>query len=195
MSYSLYDTIRSSRYENCVILTYSINLNLYESIIWKRLYTNGCHNNVLFVDGNECDHSILHDKKTLEYLGKGYLICPVYSIAAFHPKIILLTNKTSGKLIISSANVTVAALTQHSELINEFDYEESNEEYLYLFNDCWNYLMAICQEVPSYVMAQIEQLYETTPWLNKTGTRGIDFTFIAHPKKIIHPVFMICFHR
>jgi HKD family nuclease len=157
-------------------------LNVYESIIWRRLHTNGCYNNVLFVDGDEYDHALSQDKRTLEYLGQGYVICPIYSVSAFHPKIILLTSKTSGKLIISSANITMAAFTQHSELINEFNYDESHEDYLYLFNDCWNYLMAISQDVPLYVREQIEQLFETTPWIQKTGNRVSDYTFIAFPK-------------
>jgi len=182
MSYSLYETIRKAKYENSVILTYSINLKFYESIVWMRLRRNGCYNNLLCVDGQQYINALNQEKNTLDHLGSGYVIYPVHSLVAFHPKIIMLTNKTSGKLIIASSNITVSAFTQQRELVNEFEFTKGkSEEYLYLFQDCWKYLKKVSKEAPVFVQDQLDQLYDTTPWLQEVSAPKKNVTFISYP--------------
>jgi len=182
MSYSLYEIIKKSRFENCVILTYGLNIKYYESLFWMWLYRNGCHNNIIFMDGSQYFKSLRQEKSSIYRLGSGYTICPVYTLSAFHPKIILLTTKRSGKLIVGSANITASAFTQNRELVNEFNFEiGKDEEYLYLFNDCWNYLLRISDGVPSFIDFQLRQMIRISPWLSENGQRKNDIVFISYP--------------
>ena len=180
MKYSIYETVRSGRYENSVMFTYGINIKFYESVLWLRLYRNGCHNNLLFVDGNQYSNSLMQEKNIVKHLGTGFTIYPIYSLAAFHPKIILLTTKNTGKLIIGSANITVSAFTRNREIVNEFDFiRNKKEEYLYLFYDCWNYIVKTTENAPQFIKEQLNNLFEKTPWLEKEGNRKKNITFIS----------------
>lgn len=182
MAYSIYETIRNSRFENCIILSYGVNIRFYESIIWMHLYRKGCHNNILLADGDQY-HKYLEDEvNIISHLGTGYTIYPIYKLSTFHPKIIFLSTKSAGKLIIGSANTTVSAFSRNKEIVSEFNYKVDNdEEYLYLFHDCWKYIKRICEDAPPIINYQIEQLARTSPWLHSEGMRKDDISFVSFP--------------
>lgn len=127
------EIISSGEYEHCIILTYNSSLSFYENIILKNLIASGCYYNVIMMDGSQYEELINEEASDIKYCGKYYSLDPVRVAGAFHPKIILLTSKTKGKVLIGSGNASFPGYGNNFELFNKFEYFEDKRKYLSVF--------------------------------------------------------------
>ena len=99
-------TILKQQAENCVALTYNLDLPFFEYMLFEPLYHGGCRNVTVLCDPRRCEIA-LDDIPALKHLGQRYLCLPAtVAKAAFHAKIILLTSNKAGLLLIGSGNVS-----------------------------------------------------------------------------------------
>ncbi len=102
-----------------------------------------------------------------------YLLSQIETKGRFHPKLFLFSTKTSGRLILGSANFTQAGLTSNAELADVFDFElDEQEELLPMFQDAFAFVEALAEGWPAESLSSnVCEFRRNTPWLGGT-TRG-----------------------
>src|SRR5262245_57802176 len=114
--YPLLKHLQVGSYDNCVILTYGADLYFFEQVVWPILRSRGCYNNLVIMDSRQYESAITTASALLYRLGKSYSTWPVAATIAFHPKLILQTNESEGRLILGSGNLTVRGFSANWEL-------------------------------------------------------------------------------
>lgn len=163
-------TLSKQQAENCVALTYNLDLPFFEFMLFEPLYYGGCRNVTVLCDPRQYDIA-LDDIPVLKHLGQRYLCLPAtVAEAAFHTKIILLTSSEAGLLLIGSGNVSRSGLTHNQEVWTRFAYADSmSDEFTRLaFRWAFDYLGRLSEaERDPMLVQRLEQLWQTTAWLRK----------------------------
>ena len=168
---NIIEEITTGKFENSFIATFNCNLVFYENLLLKHLLKNGCSNNVVAMDHRQYDDLINNQGSKIQQCGQ-YYICERMKVnGAFHSKIILLTGKNSGKLLIGSGNTTESGYGRNFELFYKFEYSDKTEEHLQLFQEVVSYLERVSKNYTlgkkiSY-KSPLKILTESTPWLSK----------------------------
>ena len=160
--------------ENCFILTYNLDLPFFESALFESLYGAGCRNTVVLCDPQQYQLSLDSDTELLRYAGQRYLLYGGLTSprGAFHPKLILQTNKTSGQLFITSANLTQSGYSQNFEVVTSFSYDTRKPDLISwgAFDWAFNYLNKLIgsSDHAKIMQKRLNRLKGTTPWLRET---------------------------
>lgn len=186
---NIIEEITDREYENCLILTFNSSLIFYEQIILKELERKGCTNNVIIMDQGQYDLLINNEKNNVNYCGSHYLCEGMQLRGAFHPKIILLTNKNSGKVMIGSGNTTFPGLGDNLEIFSKFEYDDEQREYLSIFQEILAYFETLHNAIgltPSpAIVRRIKALKETTPWITSTAENRPNEIFLHNLERPI----------
>jgi phosphatidylserine/phosphatidylglycerophosphate/cardiolipin synthase-like enzyme len=166
---NLHETLRGKTYGNALISTYTFSPNFFEEYCLQKfnsLYSNP--NITVLIDRSEYEQAITAPEQYRTKLANlRYLLHPISVPGVFHPKVFLFTRKNSGKLIVGSANFSRSGITQNAELVGVFDYEESNPQYLKLFQDALKFFIEIQSRYPSDTLSSnIQTMLRETPWLS-----------------------------
>jgi len=157
--------------DNCVILTYNANLPFFEYTVFEPIYANGCRNTLVICDPVQYNIS-LEDSSLLRYAGQRYLILPAHiSPQSFHPKLIFLTDKESGHLLITSGNLTKAGYAFNWEVATHFEYKTRKPD-LSAWQAChWAFdtvkRIVGTSDTTGLGSQRLDQLLGTTPWLRQ----------------------------
>lgn len=108
-----------------IVLTYSLDLPLYDGLIRRALNRAGIWNQIVFCDF-KCYMQDLQSHNTASFAGKHYSVTPVWQDGAFHPKVYLLLGPRHGRLLIGSGNATVGGLVRNAEVFGLFDFDADN---------------------------------------------------------------------
>ncbi|MCC6955203.1 MAG: hypothetical protein IT316_00325 [Anaerolineales bacterium] len=157
--------------DNCVILTYNADLPFFEYTVFEPIYASGCRNTLVICDSAQYNQSI-EDSSLLRYAGQRYLILPArISKKAFHPKLILLTGKDSGHLLIASSNLTKAGYAYNWEVATHFEYKASkpDEGVWQVFHWAVETIQQIlnASDTTGLGVQRFDQILGTTPWLRQ----------------------------
>ena len=157
--------------DNCVILTFNADLPFFEYTIFEPLYANGCRNTLVICDPTQYDLA-LKDSSLLRYAGQRYLVLPArVSPKAFHPKLIFLTGKESGHVLITSSNLTKAGYAINWEVTTHFEFNQRKPDPA-AWNACNWASTAIkkileASDTTGLGVQRLDQLLGTTPWLRR----------------------------
>ena len=160
--------------ENCFILTYNLDLPFFEAALFESLYGAGCRNTVVLCDPQQYRLTLENDIQLLRYAGQRYLLFSGLTSphGAFHPKLILQTNKTSGQLFFTSANLTQSGYSQNFEVATTFAYSTRKPDLVSwsAFNWAFDLLSRIIEssDHADILQKRLNRLKGTTPWLSKT---------------------------
>ena len=113
---SLLDELRKGGYEASLITTYNAYLPFYEEVVLRRLVNAGVRHNVLMMDASQYAYSLTANPPRLA--GRHYTLMPVKVNGAFHPKLVVLTGKQKGLILVGSHNMTLAGFGFNRELTN-----------------------------------------------------------------------------
>ena len=80
----------------------------------RRLVNAGVRHNVLMMDASQYAHSLTANPPRLA--GRHYTLMPVKVNGAFHPKLVVLTGKQKGLILVGSHNMTLAGFGFNREL-------------------------------------------------------------------------------
>lgn len=166
-------TLLNQPADNCVALTYSLDLPFFEYMLFEPLYHSGCRNVTVLCDPGQ--HEIaLDDVPALEHLGQRYLCLPAtVARAAFHPKLILLTSDEDGLLLLGSGNLSRSGLTHNQEVWTRFDYTNENpDEFVRAAcRGAFDYMSRLADiERSPMLRERLDQLRRTTEWLRREPT-------------------------
>jgi hypothetical protein len=161
----LYEHFGKGGFHTCLVTTFGIDFDAYEHIILARARGAGCHNNLLLTDGRMMSLALDGNSSLPRHAGKLYTVTGVSPRGVFHPKIALQLGKSSGRLIVSSANVTAAGLAGNLEIagVIECTAEESGERQL--IEAAFRYLRRFLDENEPGIRQQVEWMLARTPWL------------------------------
>lgn len=173
----LLKSLRDFPAENSFILTYNLDLPFYEAAVFETLYGYGCRNSVVICDPRQYQIA-LQDTALLRYAGQRYLLQSGLTSprGAFHPKLILLTNKTTGRLFLASTNLSRPGYTHNWEVVTDFKFDSRRPDPVawHIFQWSIDLLekVAGASDQSGLIKKRTDRLLGTTPWLRKEFELG-----------------------
>ena len=150
-----------------IILTYEIDLPLYDGLVRRRLKQAGVNNQMVFCDLRRYVAE-MEALSATRFFGKAYSVTPVHQKAAFHPKLYLLLGRKKGCLLVGSGNTTIGGLLRNAEVFGRFDYDSEKDEGPHAaFRECTELVKEIAKDAPDVVRRQLEKALAWTPWLSR----------------------------
>ena len=110
-------------FDSAFILTYRLDLELYDGLIRRVLNKAGVTNQVVF-----CDLLPYVDELRVQrprYIGRQSSVVPVHQRGAFHPKVYLLLGSKGGRALVGSGNTTIGGTIRNAEVFGQFDYRHA----------------------------------------------------------------------
>ena len=96
----------AGEWQHALFLTYGVEIPLFEGALWRQL-APGCRNKVILADGQRflAACSSYAQPGLVRHLNHLYVADGVLHQFSVHAKAILLTNETSGRLMVGSGNL------------------------------------------------------------------------------------------
>jgi len=162
------DLLARSRFDvrSSIVLTYSLDLPLYDGLIRRVLNRSGVWNQMVFCDFR-CflKENQVHSGDT--YAGKHYSITPILQTGAFHPKVYMLLGPKHGRMLIGSGNATIGGLLKNAELFSLFDYDaDVNAGPHSAFSQVFRFAEGLTLRASKTVRNQIKTAHQIAKWLD-----------------------------
>ncbi|MER9876744.1 hypothetical protein [Mesorhizobium sp. M0195] len=166
---SLMEELKKGGYEASLTTTYNAYLPFYEEVVLRRLVNAGVRHNVLLMDAQQYAASLTVHPPRLA--GRQYSLLPVRVPGAFHPKLVFLTGKTKGAILIGSHNMTLAGFGFNREMTNLVRIQGDDDgSGIALAQAVWTeieyWLDAFTDGIPDHVRAMTRRVKEFAPWMN-----------------------------
>ncbi len=174
----------TSKYTSCLITCYSFDFVFFEEKVMSVLRMSNVKNINIFLDGKYLEHH-LEEISGGVFQNKIYGLNPIYKTGVFHPKIMLLTGKKNGLLIIGSGNLTNSGLSSNDEIWGAFHLNSIDSQNSALFAQVWGYLQQFIAEAKGFNAQKLNWIIEYSPWLNQLKKEdGFEFTLIKNQLEI-----------
>jgi len=125
----LIQRIKDFKPTEAYVLTFSIDLHYYEGFFLPLIQQLGCTKNIVIADSNKISENLETNSSYINKLGREYLLIPIHSDFAFHPKIYLfkkvLKDTTSLLCFVGSGNLTYPGLNTNQEIFVEEIWEKT----------------------------------------------------------------------
>jgi hypothetical protein len=162
----LYERLGDTGFHTAVISTFGLDFAAFETIALSRLRAAGCRNVILVADSAMVGLALDGDAPMPRVAGAEYLLVKASANGGvFHPKIVLQLGRKGGRMIIASANATVAGLAGNLELasIVECGLGDSGEQRIIAAG--WQFLGRFLDERQQAVADKLDWARARTPWL------------------------------
>ena len=93
-------------FPHALALTYSFDPAFFDRVPIQALRSGGSRNVVVLADSRETERAMSALRGPVRYLGRSYLLAPVRTGGAFHPKLLLRLGQTGGLVAVGSGNLT-----------------------------------------------------------------------------------------
>lgn len=166
---NLFQCFAAPGYHTSIVTTFGVDFDAYESIVLPRLREAGCNNNILIADARMLGQAMGESFRRPKFAGRRYSVVGVQPAGVFHPKIILQLGKTSGRLLVASANMTAAGLAGNLEVVGEVKSDENDRDAVPVLRAALEYLARFLSDtsVPrrqvDWAMKRAQWLAESTP--------------------------------
>lgn len=156
-----------SKYHSCILTCYSFDFSLFEERVLPTLRLADIKNVNVLADGHflEMAQETTTGKEFKH--NRTYNFLPIYETGVFHPKIMLLTGKKHGLLIIGSGNITSSGLNTNDEIWGAFHLDNIGNENAPLLGAVWHYLQPFLNQSLGFVPQKIEWIRKHSPWLEE----------------------------
>jgi hypothetical protein len=180
----LHEALSSRMYHNAVLCTFTFDPLFFENYCLERFNALSGNNNI-----SVCTDRTTYQKIALapesqrpKHVNLRYLLSQIETKGRFHPKLFLFSTKTSGRLILGSANFTQAGLTSNAELADVFDFElDEQEGFLPMFQDAFAFVEALAEGWPAESLASnLREFRRGTPWLGAVADSGVRSVRLLH---------------
>ena len=152
-------------FRSSIVLTYSLDIPLYDGLIRRALNRSGIWNQVIFCDFCSYVQEIQSQTAAL-YSGKHYSVTPIWQQGAFHPKVYLLLGPRHGRLLIGSGNATVGGLIRNAEVFGLFDFDGGKSEGPHpAFSELFEFVEELGRNASETVRRQLKNARQMAPWL------------------------------
>ena len=164
-----------------IVLTYALDLVLYDGFLRRQLRTAGAKNQIVFCDGG-CYETELSKIEVARQMGRSYSCTPVHHEAAFHPKVYLLLGAHRGRLLLGSGNATLGGLTRNAELFGVFDFDDQRDTGPHpAFVAIVSMIQRLSQSSSSLVRLQLERAIARSPWLKRVPVDDARTVLVSGP--------------
>jgi hypothetical protein len=121
----LRDLKRRRRFSASIITTYTINFPFYEDVVLRYLLGTGSRLNIVLADAGEIAKAFSAESSRPRSAGLDYLLLPISTSGAFHPKILSLFSDKGMAIAIGSHNLTEAGFGRNNELSATLGFSET----------------------------------------------------------------------
>ncbi len=165
----LFNYFAASGFHTSIVSTFSVDFDAYEAIALPRLRDAGCNNNVLVADTRMLAQALADNAHRPKFAGRRYSVVGAHCAGVFHPKLTLQLGKASGRLLVSSANMTIAGLAGNLEVAGEVTVAEDAMQAAPLLRAAVDYLLKFL-DPGSVARRQVEWALKRTRWLPATAS-------------------------
>ncbi|ACV33548.1 phospholipase D family protein [Accumulibacter sp.] len=160
----LFNCFSASGYHSSIITTFGIDFDAYEAIALPRLRDAGCNNNIVVADARMLVQALGDGAHRPKFAGRRYSVVGTQCAGVFHPKLILQLGKASGRLLVTSANMTTAGMAGNFEVAGEVAVAEDAMEAAPLLRAAVDYLLRFLAPA-SVARRQVEWTLKRARWL------------------------------
>jgi hypothetical protein len=123
----LKDVFLRARWQHVILLTYSFDLPFFESYLLRLLVDGGAKMITVAADARWLADSLPRWLKggDVREAGRSYTLSPVRVPGAFHPKLVLAADESSGTVLLGSGNMSAYGLATGGELFTLCDWQDS----------------------------------------------------------------------
>lgn len=165
----LFNYFAAGGFHTSIVSTFSVDFDAYEAIALPRLRDAGCNNNVLVADTRMLAQALAYNAHRPKFAGRRYSVVGVHCAGVFHAKLTLQLGKASGRLLVSSANMTIAGLAGNLEVAGEVTVAEDAMQAAPLLRAAVDYLLKF-MDPASVARRQVEWALKRTRWLPATAS-------------------------
>jgi len=152
-----------------IVLTYSLDLPLYDGLIRRALNRNGIWNQITFCDFSSYVQDI-DSQMPAQYAGRHYSVSPILQQGAFHPKVYMLLGPRQGRLLIGSGNATIGGLIRNAEVFGLFDFDAEKQAAPHVaFSTVFGLVESLATHASDTVRKQVKTARQMAMWLNVPG--------------------------
>jgi hypothetical protein len=149
-----------------IILTYRLDLPLYDGLIRRALNRAGVWNQITFCDLS-CYVQDIQSQTAALYAGRHYSVTPIWQAGAFHPKVYMLLGPRHGRLLVGSGNATVGGLIRNAEVFGLFDFDAEKAKAPHAaFATVFGFVEELASRASDTVRKQIKSARQMAPWLS-----------------------------
>lgn len=182
----LFNYFAAAGFHTSIVSTFGVDFDAYEAIALPRLRDAGCNNNVVVADARMLAQALADDARRPKFAGRRYSVVGAHCAGVFHPKLTLQLGKSSGRLLVSSANMTAAGLAGNLEVAGEVAVGEDAMLAAPLLRAAADYLLKFLAP-GSVARRQVEWALKRTRWLPATASaeavvelqEGLRLAFLA----------------
>jgi hypothetical protein len=160
----LFDCFSAGGYHSSIITTFGIDFDAYEAIALPRLRDAGCSNNVVVADARLLAQALEDGAHRPRCAGRRYSVVGAQCAGVFHPKLILQLGKVSGRLLVTSANMTAAGMAGNLEVAGELAVSDDATEAAPLLRAAVDYLLRFLAPA-SVARRQVDWALKRARWL------------------------------
>lgn len=160
----LFNAFSAPGYHTSLVSTFGVDFEAYEAIALPRLRDAGCNNNILVADARMLVQSLGDAARRPKFAGRRYSVVGANCAGVFHPKLVLQLGKTSGRLMVMSANMTAAGLAGNFEVVGEVTVTEDTPESAPLLRTALDYFLLFLDPA-SAARRQVEWALKRSRWL------------------------------
>jgi hypothetical protein len=183
-SVALLPLLRSGGYDASLMTTYAVGFDVYEQLLLRKLIGGGCRYNILLADHRQTAAAWAAQESRPATAGVHYILAPMRSRGAFHPKIWLLAGSKKAALVVGSHNITYAGLGYNDELTSIVEVKKADGPSL-VIAEAWRaieyWIESSSSLFPGLIKEAIFRFQEyLAPFTRGAGSNSGQPTFLAH---------------
>ena len=176
---------KHGRFRASIITAYTAYLPFYENVVLRRLLASGCRYNILLVDARDLALSLEDPNRMPRLAGRNYILVPMRSLGAFHPKIVLLVGEHNARILVGSHNTTLSGFGYNRELTTRIDLGKGFKgDYRPFFQAAWSFIDAWISHQQEYLSSKLMSAVRKfsanfAPWLQEQEEQHADLLFLG----------------
>lgn len=159
----LYERFSDPGFHTSIATTFCMDFDAYESLALSRLRSAGCTNNLVVMDAGMMSYALDTAPVLPEHAGRYYTLSGVSARGVFHPKLLLQLGRTTGRLVVGSANLTAPGLAGNLEVVGAIQGIDASGKAI--IASAWRYLSQFLDSDDEAVGHQLEWMRRRTSWL------------------------------
>lgn len=156
------------QWQHALFTTYTIDLEFFEHQLWWPL-PETCRNVVVLADEERFFEACEAEapRRLVTHLNRRYVVDGLRFPGAAHSKVVLLTDETSGRLMVGSGNLGAKGWVRGGEVFMEYNYADDAADELPAFIAVRDLLAELLEQerIVGLARERVELLLDETPWL------------------------------
>lgn len=159
-------------FTNILIGTYGADILFAERFIFPSL-PRSVTNRVILADSSQLARS-LDENSEVRGMNRMYIVAPVRSKLAHHPKYLLLTGPKHGRLLVGSGNLSFSGYTGPGESFTVYDWSEENPGDVVAFGVIRQFVATLHERnlIDDIAMRLINEQWQIAPWVPRASANS-----------------------